>query len=435
MFGASNFSFINSNSMESSKLRKAFLDFFAQQGHKIVPSSSLVPQDDPSVLLTPAGVQQFKPYFAGNKDVLADFGSKRLVSIQKSFRTTDIDEVGDREHLTFFEMLGNFSIGDYFKEQAIQFADRFVRQVLGIPKERIHLTVFAGDKEVPKDQESLAIWQSLGFEKGRIRQAGREDNFWGPTGQEGPCGPTTEIYVDGVEIWNLVFNEYYCQPDGTLVDLNQAGGQKGVDTGLGLERTVLVLQQVGSVFETDLFVPLMEALDKSSRRSDDSSQRGKRIIADHLRACAFLIADGVRPSNQKQGYILRRLIRRLYRYSRELGIEKLSTMFDIIIQQYQTFYPELREHRAKIIEVFNDEVNKFDKVLIRGMNKFKSIIKNYNKIIPGKEAFFLYESYGFPLEFTQELAREHNLQIDLAGFEREKQKHREVSRQKGLSGG
>lgn len=452
--------------MYSAQLRRQFLDFFEKRGHKIVPSSSLVPEDDPSVLLTSAGVQQFKPYFEGKKNPERDFGSRRLASVQKSFRTTDIDEVGDEMHLTFFEMLGNFSIGDYFKKEAIEMADEFVRKELKVPRSRIKLTVFAGSKKVPKDEESAKIWQSLGYTLKDISWRSMEDNFWGPTGEEGPCGPTTEIYIDGVEVWNLVFNEYYCHKDGSLEPLDKAGGNQGVDTGLGLERTVMVLERAESVFDIDLFAPLIKAIDelvlrgagKRYSRSREGVLNGQRhpgsstarfrargsgqevqdrltprsrIIADHLRAAVFLIADGVAPSNQKQGYILRRLIRRLYSKGKEIGISKTEDflgLLEVVINTYRDCYSELASQQKRITQIFGNEVNKFKGTLERGLNRFNKLVSQYSSIIPGKEVFFLYESFGFPLEFTKELAKEQGLKVDIEGFQRAKEEHRRRSR-------
>src|SRR3989344_757615 len=292
--------------MTSKEIRKNFLDFFIKRGHVIVPSSSLAPKDDPSVLLTTAGMQQFKPYYIGEKDPMKDFGSRRTVSIQKSFRTSDIDEVGDESHLTFFEMLGNFSFGDYFKKGAIEWGWEFITKELGISPERCHVSVFEGDPEVPEDTESIAIWKSLGLPDDKIKKAGRKDNFWGPTGNEGPCGPTSEIYIDGIEVWNLVFNEYYCRADGMLEPLKQ----KGIDTGMGLERLAMVSQGAPTIFETDLFEPLIQTIPHKNIPNETQSVR---VVSDHTRAAAFLIADGILPSNITQGYILRRVLRRAIR--------------------------------------------------------------------------------------------------------------------------
>ena len=318
--------------MNSGAIRTKFLDFFKARGHAVVPSSSLIP-DDPSVLLTTAGMQQFKKYFTGELDPLKDFKdssgrpTKNTASIQKSFRTSDIDEVGDETHLTFFEMLGNFSFGGYFKKEAIEYAHGFITKELGLKID--YVSVFKGDskmklgQKVPPDVESEKIWQALGIKD--VRKFGREDNFWGPTGSEGPCGPTTEIYVNGVEIWNIVFNEYYgIEQDTNYTNwlvrnwnrMMEGKGHRnlkltklnipGVDTGMGLERLAMVSQGKKNVFETDLFSPLFKILPV------ELPEREKRIIADHLRGSVFLLADGVRPSNKEHGYILRRLMRRAF---------------------------------------------------------------------------------------------------------------------------
>ncbi len=373
-------------------------------------------------------MQQFKTCFEGKHDPEEVFGGRRLASVQKSFRTTDIEEVGDKDHLTFFEMLGNFSVGSYFKERAIALADEFIRDVLEIPVERVHITVFEGNKNVPRDEDSAEFWRQLGYTEQAISWQDAEENFWGPTGDEGPCGPTTEIYVDGLEVWNLVFNEYYCHQDGSLENLSEAGGNQGVDTGMGLERLVLIMQGVESIFETDLFAPLLREVQERAPQADVASLR---IIADHMRASVFLIGDGVRPSNQKQGYILRRLIRRLYRKAKEYNgsaKESLLEVLECVIDQYSSHYSGLLDQRGSIREVFEEEVNKFDKTLEKGVNKFKKLVNNYDKIVPGQDAFFLYESFGFPVEFIQELAQEYDLEVDIEGFRGALEEHKEKSR-------
>ncbi|MEK7503582.1 MAG: alanine--tRNA ligase-related protein, partial [Patescibacteria group bacterium] len=287
--------------MTSQELRREFLDFFQNKGHKIVASSSLLPTD-PSVLFTTAGMQQFKEYFLGKKSPYGD----KVASCQKCFRTSDIEEVGDDTHLTFLEMLGNFSFGDYFKEEAIKLAKEFIDSI----KVKIdYVTVFAGDKDVPKDEEAIGFWEKLGFseKKGNLKLAGREDNFWGPTGEEGPCGPTTEIYARGVEVWNLVFNEYYQDKNKKLTPLKQ----KGVDTGMGLERLAMASQNKSNVFETDLFIPLIDSI-------SGQEDKAKRIIADHIKSAVFLVSEGILPSNVEQGYVLRKILRRAIRYGKSV---------------------------------------------------------------------------------------------------------------------
>ncbi|MFH1048684.1 MAG: alanine--tRNA ligase-related protein, partial [Patescibacteria group bacterium] len=382
--------------MISSEIREKFLEFFEKRGHKIVLSSSLLPKDDPSVLLTTAGMQQFKPYYTGEKDPIKDFGCRRVASIQKSFRTSDIDSVGDESHLTFFEMLGNFSFGDYFKENAIEWAWEFITKELKIAPERCYISVFAGDTEVPEDKESFNIWKSLGLPDYKIKKAGREDNFWGPTGNEGPCGPTSEIYIDNIEVWNLVFNEYYQHPDKTLTSLKQ----KGVDTGMGLERLAMAAQNVSSIFETDLFKPLIET---------------NRIMLDHSRAISFLISDGVMPSNKEQGYILRRLMRRVMTIK---GIEyaDIENLLKRIVKEYKNFYPELNEDL--ILSVFNEENSKFKKAIQQGLRELEKLEK-----LNAASAFKLFESYGLTFDVIKDFAGTKAANLNQKDFDAEFKKH------------
>lgn len=412
--------------MTSWELREKFLKFFEERGHVIVPSSSLIP-DDPSVLLTTAGMQQFKSYYTGAKDPLKDvhpgldkpLGVKNAASIQKSFRTSDIEEVGDESHLTFFQMLGNFSFGGYFKREAIEWAWEFVHHVLGVPLERVHVSVFKGDSDVPADKESHDIWRALGIPDGKITFGDREDNFWGPTGNEGPCGPTTEIYVDGIEVWNIVFNEFYCHQGGRLEPLKT----KGVDTGMGLERLALVMQYPEhpekTIFATDLFQPIMDAIGSGDARA-------KRIIADHLRASVFLIAEGIQPANIERGYILRRLLRRAARYAHLLNLKPnwYDEVSQAIIRAYRDFWPEV--YRPEEIRmVMAAEYEKFEKALEKGIKEFEKLAAAN---ISGKQAFDLYQSYGFPIEMIEDMAREKGVRVDRAGFDQEFKKHQEVSR-------
>ncbi len=426
--------------LSSEELRKEFLDFFSQKGHRIVPSSSLIPYDDPSVLFTTAGMQQFKPYYSSKLDPLKDkhfslsepLGTRNVASCQKCFRTTDIDSVGDASHLTFFEMLGNFSFGGYFKKEAIKYAWEFISTILHIPKERIYVTVFQGDDEIPFDDVSYKAWLQLGLSPKKILRGNRKDNFWGPTGQEGPCGPTTEIYVDGIEIWNLVFNEYYQSPDKKLTPLQI----KGVDTGMGLERLTLVMEfpkdKEKTIFDTDLFRNALEILRKHSSNKVPS-EKNLRIIADHLRATIFLISEGVRPSNTDRGYIARRLIRRIARCikAESLSGEWMAEVIDFFINKYKKAYPSLKS-QEQIERIIQEEIDKFQKSLEKGLKIWQKLLRelknNQQKIVPGDKAFFLYETYGFPLEFIKELAREENLQIDEVGFRKLYQQHQQISR-------
>lgn len=411
--------------MSSQEIREKFLKFFEAREHVRVPSSSLLP-DDPSVLFTTAGMQQFKPYFIGKADPLKDFGGRNTTSSQKSFRTSDIDEVGDERHLTFFEMLGNFSFGGYFKQEAIQYAHDFIKE-LGLAID--YVTIFGGDKEVPADIESEKYWKELGIPPEKIRKMGREDNFWGPTGNEGPCGPTTEIYVkpnsnaEAIEIWNVVFNEYYSFPDKHLEKLKTPG----IDTGMGLERLTAVVQKVPTVFDTDLFQDPFKEIFKTI----PGDIRSKRIVADHLRASVFLLADGIRPSNKDRGYVLRRLIRRLYIHSKRLGsiltVEDLKGNIDKIIEKYTKAYPELTRQSKIIKDEFTKEVSRFSITLEKAIKELKS----KDTALDGKRIFYLYQTYGLPIEATQEILTEWGRPLDsltLQNAQEEFKKHQEVSR-------
>jgi len=428
--------------MNSNELRQKFLDFFKEKEHKIVESSSLL-TDDPSVLLTTAGMQQFKPYFLGQKSPYGD----RVATSQKCFRTSDIDEVGDATHLTFFEMLGNFSFGGYFKEEAIEYAVDFLTKEIGLDRERIWFTVFKGIKkpqEIPRDTESEKIIKNLGFSGDRISEFGVEDNFWGPTGETGPCGPTCEIHYETdkkrcsrgekcgpncecgkfIEIWNLVFNQYYKKENGELKPLEQ----QGIDTGMGFERLAAVCQEKLSVFETDLFAPILK-----ESAGYNLPQGVRRVIADHIKASAFLIADGVLPSNVKQGYILRRLLRKVIRYQKLLDLppEVLFNSAEKAIQIYKKTYPELKSKQEKIINVIKKEKKKYEKALEKGEKEF--LKKSEKGYITGKEAFHLYHTYSVPIDMIEELADKHDVDIKNKDrfrkeFEEAFEKHQEVSR-------
>ena len=414
--------------MTSQEIRGKFLEFFEKKGHKIVPSSSLVPEGDLSVLLTTAGMQQFKPYFTGDKDPMKDFGSRRTASVQKSFRTSDIDEVGDESHLTFFEMLGHFSFGDYFKKETIEWTFELLTKIFGIDKERISASVFKGDQKIPKDQESYDAWlRFLPTEK--IKLGLREDgNIWGPAGPEGPCGACNEVYVDGLEVATLVFMEYFYSKDDVFAPLKQ----KGVDVGWGFERLVKVIQSAPTVFETDLFLPIIEMIPHQDIVGNlNKEARSVRIIADHIRGATFLIADGILPSNIAQGYILRRLLRRAIRYGRILNLDKnfLVSLSQKVIEICKEFYPELRVKRDDILTVIQKEEEKFSKTLKNGLKELeKMLAAKADKIISGNYAFYLYESYGFPMELTRELAKEKGFLIDESGWETALKKHQEISR-------
>jgi alanyl-tRNA synthetase len=416
----------------SEEVRKIFFDFFKKRGHSIVKSSSLIPENDPSVLLTTAGMQQFKSYFLGEKDPIKDFGSQRVVSIQKCFRTTDINEIGDERHLTFFEMLGNFSFGPvgsddpndfstngYFKKSAIFWAYDFLTKELGLKID--YTTVFEGDKNVPFDNLSYEFWKNLGILD--IRKAGKSDNFWGPTGDEGPCGPTTEIYIDNIEIWNLVFNEYYMDIKGNLKKLPLLG----VDTGMGFERLMKSIQKTKTIFETDLFEPLRTyILDYNA----DIDQRDLRIILDHLRGSVFLIADGVYPSNLERGYILRRILRKLmlkiYKYSLN---KNFNILVKAVIDKFSNIYENLSNY-DKIINVIYKEFAGFEKTLNRGIIKFDKIVKDNSNL--GEKLFVLYSTYGLPVDISLEILRERNIPYsdkDLNDFNRLFEEHRKISKE------
>lgn len=418
--------------MTSEEIRKKFLNFFEKKGHTIVPSSSLIP-DDPSVLLTTAGMQQFKKYYTGELDAMKDFISQRTVSLQKCFRTSDIEETGDRTHLTFFEMMGNFSFGPvgsddqndfgkegYFKRSSIFWAYEFITEILEISVDRITVSVFKGDENTPFDEESFNIWhKEIGIPKEKIVLGSRVDNFWGPTGEEGPCGPCTEIYVDGVEIWNNVFNEYYKEKNSGFIKTKTPG----VDTGMGLERLTAMMQGVDDVFETDIFHQLVNKIRESLSSSED--ERVVRILADHLRASIFLIGDGVRPSNKEAGYILRRLIRRVIAYQIKYDIH--ADLFPeaalIVKNKFGDIYPEINDIKT-ILEVLEEEKQKFEEAIGRGMKEIEKFEK-----IGGKEAFYLYETFGLPFELIKELAPANAIEnLYKEEFDREFEKHQTISR-------
>ncbi len=365
----------------------------------IMPSSSLIP-DDPSVLLTTAGMQQFKKYYIEPSLSLA----KNVVSVQKCFRTSDIDEVGDDSHLTFFEMLGNFSFGGYFKKEAIEHALKFLEEEMKINHDRLSATFFEGDNQIESDKISHNELKKY-FEESKIIAHGRQDNFWGPTGSEGPCGPTVEIYVDGVEIWNLVFNEYYCKPDGSLEKLKTPG----VDTGMGLERLAMVVQNKKNIFETDLLSPLTET-------AGEFPIGTQRILADHARAISFLIADGVRPSNKEAGYILRRLMRRIVVHGKNL-----ENLLSKVVEMYGHLYPELKENI--ILSEFQKENEKFQKTLELGLRELNKL-----QFIDSVTAFKLFETYGLPYEVVKELGGEMAKGLSREDFDMEFKKHQEISR-------
>lgn len=421
--------------MKSSQIKKMYLDFFKSKNHKIIPNAPLIPENDPTVLFTTAGMHPLVPFLLGQKHPQG----KRLANNQKCIRTGDIEEVGDTTHLTFFEMLGNWSLGDYFKQESINYSYEFLTKYLKLDPKNIHVTCFKGDEDAPKDEESAKIWKSLGIPKERIYFFGKKENWWGPAGKTGPCGPDTEMFYDigiepcskecdpscncgkYVEIWNDVFMQYNKNSKGKYEPLEQ----KNVDTGFGLERAAMVLQNKKNIYETELFEPIIKKIKELSNKENEKSLR---IIADHLRASTFILAERIHPSNIEQGYVLRRLIRRAIRHAKKLDINEKFTykIALIIINNYKKDYPELEENKDFILEEIKKEEEKFEATLKKGLRVFDKETENIKKI--SKElAFKLYQSYGFPFEMTEELAKEHNLKIE-EGFEKELEKHQELSR-------
>lgn len=433
--------------MLASELKERFLSFFEKRGHKIIPSSPLVPRDDPTSLFISAGMQPLVPYLLGEPHPLG----KKLANLQICLRTDDIDQVGDAYHHTFFEMLGNWSLGAYFKKEAISLSFEFLTQELHLPPERIVVTVFAGEGEIPPDKESATIWQSLGISKKRIYFLGREENWWGPVGETGPCGPCSEMYLEVapgpcsencrpgckcgryVEIWNDVFMEYRRTEEGKFLPLKQ----KNVDTGMGVERTTAVLQGKDDNYQTELFSLLIQKIEKISGLNyfEKKNKRVFRIIADHLRAAVFILAEGVLPSNVERGYVVRRLIRRVIRYFYLWNLKQDCTpqIGQTVIQVYKGEYPHLRKNREQILSLLLAEERKFRKTLRKGLARFEKIASSAKGIIDGQTAFQLYDTFGFPLELTLELAKEKGLEVDSKGFERAFLKHQAESR-KGAKG-
>ena len=420
----------------SSELRSMFLKFFKDHGHAVISSASVIPENDPTVLFTTAGMHPLVPYLMGAKHP----AGKRLTDVQKCVRTGDIDDVGDFSHLTFFEMLGNWSLGDYFKEQMIPWSWEFLTspEYLGLPKDRLAFSVFAGDADCPRDEESAELWRRCGVADDHIFFLPKENNWWGPAGITGPCGPDTEMFIITdkepcgpncspacscgryLEIWNDVFMQYNKKADGTFEPLEQ----KNVDTGMGLERTICVLNGKKSVYETDLFADILKKISELSGKeygSDEMTTRAFRIIADHMRTATFIMGDdrGVSPSNVDQGYVLRRLIRRAVRYGMGIGMPEGFTgeVAKVIIEQYKDVYPELKRNEAFVLEQLSLEESRFARTLKQGNREFEKLVeKVQDGQIDGVSAFHLYDTYGFPVEMTEELARERGLTVDMDGF-------------------
>ena len=426
--------------MKAIEIRNKYLNFFKKHGHAVIPSASLIPENDPSVLFTTAGMQPLVPYLLGEKHP----SGTRLTDYQKCLRTNDIEEVGDNRHLTYFEMLGNWSLGDYFKEESIQMSFDFLTKELQIPVEKLSVTVFAGDDDCPRDEVAAECWKKAGILDGHIYYYGKDDNWW-IAGEEGPCGPDTEMFYDTgkpacgpdcqpscdcgkyVEIWNNVFMEYFKSKDGKYSKLVQ----RNVDTGLGLERMTMLLQGKETPFDTELFKPVMDKLSELQKVDNIES---RRIIAEHLRSSMMVISDGGRPSNVDRGYILRRLIRRMVRHMNKLQInlDEISTLIDINVENLKEMYPDLVKNQDLIKNVIIEEKNKFVKTLAHGEKEFE---KEMNKAkeqgktkIDGKVVFKLYDTYGFPPEVTSELAQENNMTVDMKEFDELFKAHQEKSR-------
>ena len=426
--------------MKAIEIRNKYLNFFKEHGHAVIPSASLIPENDPSVLFTTAGMQPLVPYLLGEKHP----SGTRLTDYQKCLRTNDIEEVGDNRHLTYFEMLGNWSLGDYFKEESIQMSFDFLTKELQIPVEKLSVTVFAGDDDCPRDELAAECWKKAGILDGHIYYYGKDDNWW-IAGEEGPCGPDTEMFYDTgkpacgpdcqpscdcgkyVEIWNNVFMEYFKSKDGKYSKL----AQRNVDTGLGLERMTMLLQGKETPFDTELFKPVMDKLSELQKVDNIES---RRIITEHLRSSMMVISDGGRPSNVDRGYILRRLIRRMVRHMNKLQInlDEISTLIDINVENLKEMYPDLVKNQELIKNVIIEEKNKFVKTLAHGEKEFE---KEMNKAkeqgktkIDGKVVFKLYDTYGFPPEVTSELAQENNMTVDMKEFDELFKAHQEKSR-------
>src|ERR671910_481283 len=440
--------------MQSHEIREKFLDFFEERRHRRYPSSSLVPHNDPTVLLTTAGMQQFITYFTGQERP----PHPRATSVQKCFRTVDLEEVGDPTHLTFFEMLGNFSFGDYFKKEAIEWAWEFLTKELKLPPERLWITIFEGNEDAPEDLEAKEHWMRVGVPEHRIFGLPRSENWWGPPGDTGPCGPCSEVYYDYgeelskgdptldpkygpgsdegaprfIEIWNLVFNQYEQHKDGSLAPL----AKPGIDTGLGLERTVAVVQNVRSVYETDLYAPVFERIRQTSGvvlGTSEETDRALYVLADHARAMAFLIADGVRPGNQRREYVLRRIIRRatLQAYSRlGMGAEGVAVLAEVVVNHMGGFYEELEGTREDIRRIVTEEAARFIEIYRSGLELLEAEIGRLpGGNFPGDVAFTMHDTYGFPVEVTREVLADRGISLDEAGFEEAMRRQRARARE------
>ena len=422
-------------------IRDEFIKFFEKNGHKQIPSSPIVPENDPTVLFNTAGMQPLVPYLMGE----AHPYGKRLCDYQKCVRLTDLDEIGDKTHHTFFEMLGNWSLGDYFKKEAIGYSFEFLTKVLNIPVERLAVTVFEGDDKIPRDEVAANRWKELGISEDRIAYLGKDDNFW-IAGDAGPCGGDTEIFYfrsddeipekfdpeddRWVEIWNNVFMEFYKDENGNISELKQ----KNVDTGMGLERIVAVLEGVDDNYKTSIWTDVISLLEKITGLNYEGNEKAMRIVADHIRTAVFIAADpaGIKPSNTDQGYILRRLIRRAIRQARKLGID-INSDWDkdialLIISKYEKYYSELKDNRDVVLDVLANEKKKFSRTLEKGLREFEKLVSADTKVIGKDIAFKLYDTYGFPIELTIEEAKDRGMSVDVEGFYEKFKAHQEKSR-------
>ena len=420
-------------------LKDKYIEFFVSKGHKQIPSAPVVPENDPSVLFNTAGMQPLIPYLMGQTH---PYGT-RLVDYQKCVRTNDLNSVGDTTHHTFFEMLGNWSLGDYFKNESIEWSFEFLTKTLGIPVDRLAVTVYAGEGDIPFDEVSYNKWKSLGISEDRIAKT-VEDNFW-IAGESGPCGPDTEIFYfrsndkvpevfdpsdeRWVEIWNNVFMEFMKDKDGNISLLPK----QNVDTGMGVERTTAVLEGVLDNYKSSIWSDVIDLISNISGLPYEGNEKSMRIIADHLRTAVFISADpsGIKPSNTDQGYILKRLIRRAIRHAKSLGIDEFSDweqqIAKIIINKYKSYYKELEENESIVLDVLRDEKERFSKTLVKGLREFEKVVNN-SKLIDGESAFHLYDTYGFPIELTIELASERGIRVDEEGFSKRFKEHQELSR-------
>lgn len=420
------------------ELIKEYIDFFKTKSHKEIPNVSLVPENDPTVLFTTAGMHPLVPYLLGQKHPLG----KRLVNVQRCIRTQDIDEVGDSYHHTFFEMLGNWSLGDYWKKGAIDYSIEFLTKTLKIPREKLAVSCFKGDKDAPKDAESAKIWLSAGIPKSRIAFLPKSENWWGPAGKTGPCGPDTEMFYwkakskapksfnpedkKWVEIWNDVLMQYIKDEKGNY----KTAKQQNVDTGMGVERTITILNRLEDDYLSSCFLPIIKQIEKLSKKRYNKSKeetKAMRIIADHIKASCFIIADGITPSNTEQGYILRRLIRRAIVHARKLNLQNFTTKVAEPVFKIYDDYQILQKNKSRILEELEKEESRFLKTIEQGMKICQRVIKG-QKTILGRDAFLLCQSYGFPLELTKEIAKEQNIKVDEQGFRKEEEKHQELSR-------